>query len=383
LSVLIYISGQSNFYGALFKNVHRDSDDITLKMNEIENCEYRSVIKFLIRLGKTNENIQEQLRQAYGNNCPHKATIYRWINEFKRGRSQVHDSERSGRPVDATTEEMVKRVDNLIKSDRRISIEGIEAQLPISHGTICSIIHDHLGYSKICSRFVPKLLTPEMRENRLAASEENLRLFHRHGRGWLSRIVTEDETPLALYNPESKRESMQWHKKGEPTPLKVKAETVHRKCLMLSVFWSRNGIIKVDFADNETKITGEYYANLIHETHAELQQKFPRTRWLFLQDNAPVHKSHVVGNVINEVGWQTLNHPPYSPDLAPSDFALFKELKAHLREIKHFADADELKNCVNDFIFNLKNEFFTKSFDDLVSRWEKCVYVEGSYVEKL
>ena len=57
---------------------------------------------------------------------------------------------------------------------------------------------------------------------------------------------------------------------------------------------------------------------------------------------APVHKSRVAQAAIRECKFEQLNHPPYSPDLVPSDYYLFRNLKSHLRGTK-FGDDDELK----------------------------------------
>ena len=63
---------------------------------------------------------------------------------------------------------------------------------------------------------------------------------------------------------------------------------------------------------------------------------------LLLHDNAPVHKSRVAQAAICECKFEHLNHLPYSPDLAPSDYYLFRNLKSHLRGTR-FRDDDELK----------------------------------------
>jgi len=48
---------------------------------------------------------------------------------------------------------------------------------------------------------------------------------------------------------------------------------------------------------------------------------------LFLHDNAPAHSSHTGQAALLEVGFEEMSHPPYSPNLAPSDYYLFPNLK--------------------------------------------------------
>ena len=50
-----------------------------------------------------------------------------------------------------------------------------------------------------------------------------------------------------------------------------------------------------------------------------------------MHDNAPAHTSQVAMTAGTECGFEILPHPPYSPDMAPSDFYLFPKLKSHLR----------------------------------------------------
>ena len=64
---------------------------------------------------------------------------------------------------------------------------------------------------------------------------------------------------------------------------------------------------------------------------------------LFHHDNAPVH-SWIVRDVLREFWWELLLHPPYSPNLAPSDFFLFPKLKEHLKGV-YFNDTNEAKQA--------------------------------------
>jgi len=56
---------------------------------------------------------------------------------------------------------------------------------------------------------------------------------------------------------------------------------------------------------------------------------------LFLHDNAPSHRALATQKELSYLGFQYLDHPPYSPDLAPSDYHLFPGLKKQLKG-RHF-----------------------------------------------
>jgi histone-lysine N-methyltransferase SETMAR len=63
---------------------------------------------------------------------------------------------------------------------------------------------------------------------------------------------------------------------------------------------------------------------------------------IYHQDNAPAHRAIETLDTIDFLGMERIPHAPYSPDLAPMDFALFPRLKAELRG-KRFADLDDLR----------------------------------------
>ena len=79
--------------------------------------------------------------------------------------------------------------------------------------------------------------------------------------------------------------------------------------------------------------------------------------------------------------FEVLSHPPYSPDLAPSDFHFFPHLKRDLKGT-HFTSDNEVKQAVTSWIKQRTPEFFIDGMRKLVLRWEKCIERQGDYVEK-
>ena len=166
---------------------------------------------------------------------------------------------------------------------------------------------------------------------RLNCTLSNLQLFNQYGDAFISNIVTQDETPLSLHLPETKRESSEWRHKEEKPLLKMRSGTSHRKQLMLSVFWDKGGVIHLDFLANGWSINGQYYAKLVEECRKKKRKSRNVPLWLLI-DNAPIHASNVAQCSTEMSGFTLLQHPPYSPDLAPaSDYFLFKHLKKALR----------------------------------------------------
>ena len=120
--------------------------------------EYRAVIRYLYLKGKTGKEIHGELADVYGTSAPSYAQVKFWVGEFKPRRTSLEDEARSGRPLDATDEEMCKKVRDLVYSDRQIQVEEIAQALGISHGSVSTILHDHIGMRKLTACWDPNPL---------------------------------------------------------------------------------------------------------------------------------------------------------------------------------------------------------------------------------
>jgi hypothetical protein len=69
------------------------------------------------------------LREAYGENTSSGARVFKWHKKFPKGREDVKDDERPGRPVRMKTEENVEKVRTFVSTDRRLGIRMIAEEL--------------------------------------------------------------------------------------------------------------------------------------------------------------------------------------------------------------------------------------------------------------
>ena len=102
---------------------------------------------------------------------------------------------------------------------------------------------------------------------------------------------------------------------------------------------------------------------------------------LFHQDNAPCHKSLATMAKLNELSFELLPHPPYSPDLAPSDYYLFIDLKTMLQG-KRFYSIDEVITEMNAYFEAKDKSFYKKGIEMLKKHWTDSVAFEGDYVDE-
>jgi len=85
---------------------------------------------------------------------------------------------------------------------------------------------------------------------------------------------------------------------------------------------------------------------------------------------------------IRECGFELLSQPPYSPDLAPSTYHVFRSLKDSLRGQRCGCD-EEVIDTINDWFELQDKQFFVDGVNPLTHRWEKRVVLEEDYIEKL
>ena len=93
---------------------------------------------------------------------------------FKERWNSVEDEDRPGRPTEVRSPEVIESVNDLIQSDRRVTVNDIARTLSLSIGTAHKVFHDDLGYSKVSCRWMPKLLTPEHKQRRVELFQQCL-----------------------------------------------------------------------------------------------------------------------------------------------------------------------------------------------------------------
>ncbi|PNE09423.1 hypothetical protein B7P43_G15432 [Cryptotermes secundus] len=104
---------------------------------------------------------------------------------------------------------------------------------------------------------------------------------------------------------------------------------------------------------------------------------------VFLHDNARPHMARRTASLLQEFSWEVFNHPPYSLDLAPSDFHLFLHLKKFLSgERQHFENDREAEIVVTQWVQSQAADFYDTGIQKLVPWYDKCLNSGGDYVEK-
>ena len=122
----------------------------------------------------------------------------------------MHNEVQSGHPS-LVNDDLVSKVNKRVRDDRLFTISDLSLQFPqISRTLLYDTVGSHLGYRKVCARWVPKMLTEEHKKQCVACALTFLMRYHKEGDGMLSHIVTGDETWVSHITPESKQQSLHW-----------------------------------------------------------------------------------------------------------------------------------------------------------------------------
>ncbi|KAG5319648.1 MOS1T transposase, partial [Pseudoatta argentina] len=161
-------------------------------------------------------------------------------------------------------------------------------------------------------------------------------------------------------------------KQGHWVPYELKPRDVERRfgtCELLLQRQKRKGFLR-------------YRLQLMRLSRA-LKEKRPlyaqrHDKVILLHDNARPHVAKPVKTYLETLKWEVLPHPLYSPDIAPSDFHLFRSM-AHGLADRRFHSYEEAPKWIDSWIASKDMSFFRRGIHVLPERWEKVVSSDGQY----
>ncbi|UYV65310.1 hypothetical protein LAZ67_3003906 [Cordylochernes scorpioides] len=118
-------------------------------------------------------DIHTELCQVYGKGCMSSGIVRRWVREFKNGRTEVHYETACWMPIGF--DETIAKVEAAMLENRRVTVRKLCDLVPgVRKTTIDKILREHLGYSKVCARWVPEMLTEDHKRQRVEAAQKFL-----------------------------------------------------------------------------------------------------------------------------------------------------------------------------------------------------------------
>ena len=122
------------------------------------------------------------------------------------------------------------------------------------------------------------------------------------------------------------------------------------------------------------------YCSQLDQIKAAHDEKSPelitRKCIIFHQDKARLYVSLMTRQKLSCLGWEALNHPPYSPGIAPLDFYLFWSLQKFLNG-KNFNSLEDCKRYLEQFFAQKDKKFWEHETMKLPGKWQKVVEQNG------
>ena len=130
---------------------------------------------------------------------------------------------------------------------------------------------------------------------------------------------------------------------------------------MVIVWWFSAGLIHHSFIKPGETITAEKYCRDIDEMHQKLTCKQPalvnRKGLILIHDNTRPHVLMIISQKLHTLNYEVFDHPPYAPDLSPTDFHFFKHLDNFMQE-KCFRNPKDAETAFNEFVLSRTIAFY-------------------------
>ena len=317
----------------------------------------RHCLLYEFQLGHSAAQATSNICRALGPGTVSQVTVHRWFKRFSLDNFDLDDEPRSER----SDKVVLDGLQELVERDPRQTTRCLASILGCSHTTIERRLNE-LGYRSILGGWVPYDLTWTQQNQRVDICMNLLSLRRTYQS--LDNIITGDEKWVLYTNITQRR---QWVGPSQ-TPLPTPKPELHPKKVMLSVWWDVHGVVYWELLPPNTTITAEVYCLQLENLKQNLETVRPgHGKVYFLHDNARPHVAKSTRKKLLDFGWEILPHPPYSPDLAPTDYHLFRSLSNSLRGKKFFKETDIFKYLAKIFDSQPK-DFYARGIHSLPTR---------------
>lgn len=337
-----------------------------------KNTIIRCCLLFEFKLGAKATDAAAKICSAFGEDYVSVRTAQEWFKKFRDGRTSLTDKPRSGRPSSLDNEALRAA----IESDPDQTLAELAEQFSVSSETIRTHLKD-LGKSWRLNKWVPHELTEDQKTVRKTICSS----LHFRSKidPFYKRILTCDEKWVMFDNTTRKHS---WLDAGSSAS--TPRPSIHQRKVHLCVWWTYIGIVHYELLPVGHSITGQVYADQLDRVNEALAQKQPalvnRKGVCLLHDNARPHVAKISREKIIQLGWEVLPHPPYSPDLAPSDYHLFRSLDNYIRD-KKFRSTSDVESALNEFFSSKDQSFYQRGINMLAHRWQTVIDNNGEYFE--
>jgi len=187
-------------------------------------------------------DIHPQLSETCYDGVMDMKNVRSWVRQFKEGQMMCENNLKDPQACTSRSEDIIVRVEQTVMEDRRLTMKQIAVNAGISIGSVDTILHDDLKMWKISAKWVPQMLTDEIKASCVAICQAMLSRDKGMNSAFFSSVVTMDETWMPVFNPETKWQSAQW-KHTYSLPLKKFRVTASTEKMMVAMFWDSEGVM--------------------------------------------------------------------------------------------------------------------------------------------
>ena len=332
----------------------------------------RNILFFYFKKGKNATDARKKIVKVYGEDVIKERQCQKWFTHFREENFSFKDAHRSGRPVTVD----IDTITDFVKVNRHSTVREIASALNMSVGSVYGQLKS-AGFIQRLNVWVPHELKEIQKINRIDICDQLMK--REEIDPFLKRIITGDEKWIVYNNVNRKRS---WSKKDEALERQAKAD-IHQKKVLLSIWWDWKGPVYYELLPKNKTINSEIYCEQLQRLSDSIQQKRPelvnRKGVVFHHDNARPHISLITRQKLLDLRWDVLPHPSYSPDLAPSDFHLFRSLQNSLNGIA-FSNEGLIKEHLERFFAEKNADFYLRGIMKLPQRWQKVIDQNGEYI---
>ena len=244
-------------------------------------------------------------------------------------------------------------------------------------------MHNKLGFHKVCARWVPKQLTEVHKQICMDICQKHLDHYGNKRDIFLDRIITSDETWVHHHEPESKWLSMEWKHPQSSCKKKFRTQPSARK-LMFTVVRDLQGPVLEHYQERGTTVNSTRYSEMLTDSPKPAIQSKPRGLLskgvVLLHDGARPHTGAHTSETHRKLKFEVMAHPPYSPDLAPSDYHLIGTLKEALKG-RRFTSEQEVKEAVHAWLVAQPKTFCSEALGSSCNDGQSALKSKGTMLK--
>lgn len=347
---------------------------------EVSREEFRWMIFYDYKSGRTANQCFEHLTAAFGDQMLSKTTVYGWYAEFHRGRTSLSDQPREGRPRTSVSPEFIEAVRNMIEADRHVSYNQIRACLDIGMRSVQAILQDELAMKKVCGRWISRHLTDAQKMARVEWCEKMLEKYGSYTSAAASSIIIGDRMWIYSRKPGRKRQSSVWMVDDEPDPTTdIYSRNVSK--LMIACFFGPDGHVSTVTLEDRRSIDADWYtANYLPEIISALKSHNRNRRIILYLDEANCHTALQADDYLKEENIELMSYCPSSPDLSPCDFFSFPFIKIKMR-VAQFSTPEEAVDAFKTHVSKISAFEWIKCFEEWFERMQECIKLGGEFIE--